>query len=92
MVGRIVWYSDYKTQGLVTVTNEHGEAQSYFLLLSKIVKRPEKIQAGNFVKFHKIIPAARQGLLPVALEVIVSEHPFTETSAGAAALAGEVRS
>jgi len=88
MIGRIVWYSDYKTQGLVTVTNEQGEVQSYFLLLSKIVKRPDKIQAGNYVKFHKIVPAARQGLLPLALDVIVSEYPFAETNAGAAALAG----
>jgi len=92
MIGRIVWYSDFKTQGLVTVTDEHGVTQSYFLLLSKIVKRPEKIQAGHYVKFHKIIPAARQGLLPTCVDVVVSEYPFTETNAGAAALAGEVRS
>jgi hypothetical protein len=78
MIGQILWWSDAKTQGLVSVTNERGEVQSYFLLLSKVVKRPEKIQAGNYVKFHKIVPAARQGLLPLALDVIVSESPFAD--------------
>jgi len=89
MIGRVVWFSEERTQGLVTVKNERGEVQSYFLLLSKIVKRPEKIRAGQYVKFHKIIPAARQGLLPLILEAIISEHPFPD--AGITALTAPLK-
>jgi hypothetical protein len=85
MVGRIVWYSEQRTQGLVSVTNERGEVTSYFMLLSKIVKRPEKIQAGNYVKFHKIVPATRQGLLPLAVDVVVSEHALVDAGVNALA-------
>ncbi len=79
MIARIVWWSEYKTSGICSVTDEHGVVQSYFLLASKIVQRPQRIQPGDYAKFSKIIPAARQGLLPLAADVVISPPTDTQT-------------
>jgi hypothetical protein len=89
MIGTIVWWSDQKTQGLITVTNERGEVQKFFLLSSQIVQRPERITAGYYAKFRDAIRARRPDLLPLAVGVVVSE---TLTDAGVDALAQAVKS
>lgn len=76
MIGQIVWWSDARTQGLVTVTNERGEVEKFFLLASQIVQRPETIRAGYYAKFRDALRARRSDLLPLAVGVVVSETPF----------------
>jgi len=88
MIGRLLWWSSEKTQGVVQVLDEHGIVSKYFLLESKVVQRPQQIKPGYFVKFSDAIQAKRQDLLPIAINVTVSEYPFTE-HAGAAALASK---
>jgi hypothetical protein len=85
MVGRIVWWSEYKTSGICSLTDEHGVVQTYFLLASKIVQRPVKIEPGYYVKFKDVLQPKRQGLLPTPINVVVSDHPFTDVNAGASA-------
>jgi len=86
MVGRIVWWNSEKTQGVIQVVDEHGVVSKYFLPESKVVQRPQQIKAGYFVKFSDALQAKRQDLLPVAINVTVSEFPFAE-HAGANTLA-----
>ena len=86
MVGEIVWWSDEKTQGLITVTNERGEVEKFFLLSSQIVHRPEKIKAGYYAKFRDALKARRPDLLPLAVGVVVSETPFDNPGLGALAV------
>ncbi len=86
MVGRILWWSSEKTQGVIQVVDEHGVVSKYFLPESKVVQRPHQIKAGYFVRFSDALQAKRQDLLPIAINVTVSEFPFTE-HAGANALA-----
>jgi len=43
MIGRLLWWSSEKTQGVVQVLDEHGIVSKYFLLESKVVQRPQQI-------------------------------------------------
>jgi hypothetical protein len=88
MVGRVVWWNEYKTSGICSVSDEHGVTQTYFLLASKIVQRPASIEPGYYVKFKDVLQPKRQGLLPTPINVVISEHPFVD--AGVAGLAGGV--
>lgn len=87
MQGMIVWWSVAKSHGVVSVT-ENGENQRYFLLLSRIVSAPERIRAGQHVKFVSSVSAKRPDLLPVASGVTISEAPFVDD--GVDALASKV--
>ena len=85
MVGTILWWNQAKTSGLVQVVNENGEVTKYWLLESRIVQRPQQIKAGNHVKFFNALHPKRQDLLPTAIGVVVSEHPFVDSGVGALA-------
>ena len=77
MQGTILWYSPEKSQGIISVTKS-GIVQRYFLLQSRIARSPEVIRAGHFVRFGAAAPPPKQGLLPTALAVEISDMPFAE--------------
>ena len=87
MQGTIIWWNPAKTQGVVVVT-ENGIVQKYFLLQSRISRSPEVIKAGQWAKFVSAAPPPKQGLLPVAQAVEVSETAFIDTGVAALAIAG----
>ena len=78
MVAKIIWWSQQKTQGICQVVDEHGIVSKYFLLESQIVQRPQQIRVGYYAKFRDVLAPRRPDLLPVAVNVVVSEHPFAE--------------
>jgi hypothetical protein len=78
MTGTILWWQADRTQGVIQVVDEHGIVFKFFLLGSRIIQRPEKIRSGHFVKFSDALQPKRQDLLPIAVNVVVSEHPFTD--------------
>jgi hypothetical protein len=91
MVGRILWWDDVKATGIIQIVDAQGVATKYFLLGSKIVQRPQQIKASNYVKFRDALQPKRPDLLPVAINVVVSERPLTESVvSGASALLGGV--
>ena len=82
MVGTVVWYNDARSQGLIAVT-QNAIVQKYFLLESKIARRPEIIRPGQYAKFEAFAPAPRPGLLPYALAVEISTEPFIDSGIAA---------
>jgi len=86
MQGTIVWYSTEKRQGVISVTQD-GIVSKYFLLYSRIARSPEHIKTGQFVRFFAVSAPPKQGLLPYALAVEVSDTPFVD--AGIDALASK---
>jgi hypothetical protein len=70
--GRIVWYGKAKEQGVI----EAHDGQRYFLLHSHIIKAPDEIKSGHFVKFISFDPARKPSLLPTACAVTISEIPL----------------
>ena len=78
MVAKILWWNSQKTQGICQVVDEHGVVQKYFLLESQIVQRPQQIRAGYYAKFRDVLAPRRPDLLPVAVNVVVSERAFVE--------------
>jgi hypothetical protein len=80
VIGRILWYSEHKSQGIILVDNGGEVGTRYFLLKSKIIKSPAVISAGMYVKFKDYLNPKRPDLLPVAVQVVVSENPFVDVS------------
>src|SRR5262245_15664284 len=76
----IVWWSDVKTSGLVQTVDNYGVVRQYFLLASKIVKRPAQITANMHVYFAQTETPNRPGLLPLITGAVVSEHPLDVTA------------
>jgi len=86
MVGRIIWWNEPKAQGIILADNGTSVGDRYFLLLSKIIKRPAVITAGMYVAFPDYLNPKRPDLLPVAVRVEVSENPFKPAISNVAAL------
>lgn len=76
MVGKILWWSAVRTEGMIETIDSDGIVTNYYLLGSKIIQKPGRIEPGYFVKFTHALPARRQNLLPLAMNVFISEHPF----------------
>ena len=79
MNGIVQWYNPRTEKGIVLVT-EDGMVSKYFLLYSKIIRSPEVIEAGQFVKFAAVAPPHKIGLLPVMVGVEISRTPFVTES------------
>jgi hypothetical protein len=75
MQGTIIWWSQAKSHGVISVT-QNGQNQRFFLLLSRIASAPGEIRAGQFANFTATCKPAREGLLPLALGVAISDKPF----------------
>jgi len=80
MEGRIIWWSPSKFHGVISATQD-GKNQRFFLLMSRITSAPEIIRAGQFVKFTSSGQAPRLDLLPLAMNVVISDQPFETGSA-----------
>lgn len=74
MLGRITWWNEQKTQGIILVDNGTDVGERYFLLLSKVVKGPAKISTGMYVKFPDYLKARRPGPVPLVYWKIVSKR------------------
>jgi cold shock CspA family protein len=84
MQGTIIWWSEKKSHGIISAT-ENGKNERFFLHLQRIVSGPEKIKAGQHVSFE-INPnyAVKDGLLRLAMSVVVSDGPHALNFATAA--------
>jgi hypothetical protein len=82
MEGRVIWWSPSKFHGVISATQD-GKNQRFFLLMSRIISAPEVIKAGQYVKFTSSGQAPRQDLLPLSLNVIISDEPFADAGADA---------
>ena len=87
MQGEIIWYNPVKKTGIIAVIEQDGMMQKYFLLYSRVIRCPEVIKPGQYVKFVATAPPPKPGLLPVALAVEISDMPFVD--AGVDALASK---
>jgi hypothetical protein len=86
MLGRIMWWNDQKDYGIILVDGGSDVGERYFLLRSRIIKCPEVITSGMYVKFPDYLNAKRPDLLPVAVRVVVSRTPLVEFSSSVVAL------
>src|SRR5229473_2935298 len=84
MQGTIIWWSEKKSHGIISAT-ENGKNERFFLHLQRIVSGPEKIRAGQYVSFE-VNPnyPMKDGLLRLAMSVVVSDGPHELNFATAA--------
>jgi cold shock CspA family protein len=69
--GRIEWYSATKGFGIITSTSPEGIVERYFLHITKIVKAPETIKAGQHCTFQISTAPVKEAQLRMVFNVTV---------------------
>lgn len=82
----MLWWSDHRGQGIAGVREANGDVHRYFILQSRIVSAPERIEAGDRVEFRDFLNPKRPDLLPLAVGCVITKNPIV-VAVGAEALA-----
>ncbi len=74
-IGKVVWYSEKRGFGILSAPAADGAAEQFYVHVSKIVKSPAVILQGQQAAFTVGLPPRREGDLPMAVNVTISDAP-----------------
>ncbi len=74
-VGKVEWYSQRRGFGILSSRADDGAIEKFFVHVTKIVRSPEKIEFGQQATFTVGLPPRKEGELPMAVNVTITEAP-----------------